>query len=232
MTRILIVEDEPAIALGLRNDLTFEGYVVDVVADGATASERARRDRFDLILLDVLLPGKDGFTVCREIRRAGVNTPIIVLTARAQDADKVLGLELGADDYITKPFSPSELNARIRAVLRRTTASASRVCRFGDAQIDFERGVARKGGKPVDLTRLELELLKALVESGGRLLSRDQLIARAWGAGVAVTDRVVDNHILNLRRKLEPVPAAPRFILSARGVGYRFAGDEGDQTES
>ena len=216
MTRILVVEDEPAIALGLRNDLTLEGYAVEVAADGDMASVRARESPFDLILLDITLPKKDGFTVCRELRRAGVKTPIILLTARAQDSDKVLGFELGADDYVTKPFSPLELCARVKAVLRRTVGESRQRYRFGDVDVDFERCVVRRAETTVDLTPLEFKVLSALIDAQGRLLSREQLIERVWGPGV------VDNHMLNLRRKLEETPAEPRYLLSVRGLGYRF----------
>ena len=228
MTRILVVEDEPGIALGLRNDLTLEGYAVEVTGDGEQAYERGRAGGFDLILLDVMLPRKDGFAVCRDLRRAGVKTPVILLTARAQEAEKVLGLEWGADDYVTKPFSPLELCARIKAVLRRTTSEPANVCHFGEIEVDFERCLARRAGVAVDLTALEFKVLSALVEARGRLLSRDQLIERVWGKGVSITDRVVDNHILNLRRKLEATPAEPKYLLSVRGMGYRF----GDSAES
>jgi DNA-binding response OmpR family regulator len=232
MTRILVVEDEPGIALGLKNDLTLEGYLVDVVADGDRAIERAREGEPDLILLDVRLPGKDGFTVCRELRRSGVRTPIIMLTARTENTDKVLGLELGADDYVTKPFSPMELCARVKAVLRRTGSGVGRRARFGDVEVDFDRFQVRRSGEAVDLTPLEFKVLEALVDAGGHLLTRDQLIDRAWGAGVSITDRVVDNHMLNLRRKLEADPSAPRFLISVRGLGYRFEGSPENLTES
>jgi len=232
MTRILVVEDEPGIALGLRNDLTLEGYAVEVAGDGETALERGREGGFDLILLDVMLPRKDGFAVCRELRRAGVKTPVILLTARSLEAEKVLGLELGADDYVTKPFSPLELCARIKAVLRRTVPDRAKVCRFGDIEVDFERCLARRAGSPVDLTPLEFKVLAALIEAGGRLLSRDGLIERAWGKGVSITDRVVDNHILNLRRKLEATPAEPKYLLSVRGLGYRFGDPAENLTET
>ncbi len=232
MTRILVVEDEPAIALGLRNDLTLEGYLVEVAEDGETASRRARETAFDLVLLDVMLPRRDGFTVARELRRAGVKTPIIMLTARAQETEKVLGLELGADDYVTKPFSPLELCARIKAVLRRTAGKTSESCRFGSVEVDFARCVARRAGRPVDLTPLEFKVLAALIEAHGRMLSRDQLIAQAWGHGVSVTDRVVDNHILNLRRKLEDAPGEPRYLLSIRGLGYRFENPDENLTKT
>ncbi len=178
-----------------------------------------------------MLPKKDGFAVCRDLRREGVRTPIILLTARAQESDKVFGLELGADDYITKPFSPLELCARIKAVLRRTSGGPPRRVRFGDVEVDFERCLARRADAAVELTPLELKVLSALIDARGRLLSREQLIERVWGAGVSITDRVVDNHILNLRRKLEATPAEPQYLLSVRGLGYRFENPVEGQTE-
>jgi DNA-binding response OmpR family regulator len=232
MIRILVVEDEPGIALGLRNDLTIEGYAVEVVGDGAIASERARSVAFDLILLDIMLPRKDGFTICRELRSAGVKTPIILLTARAMEAEKVLGLGLGADDYVTKPFSPLELCARIKAVLRRTGGERAEVYRFGEVEVDFARCLARRAGAMVELTPLEFKLLAALIQARGRLLGRDQLIGQVWGNGVSITDRVVDNHMLNLRRKLEARPGEPRYLLSVRGLGYRFADPAENETET
>ena len=232
MIRILVVEDEPGIALGLRNDLTLEGYAVEVAEDGETASERARETPFDLILLDIMLPRKDGYAVCRDLRRAGLKTPIIMLTARALEAEKVLGLGLGADDYVTKPFSPLELCARIKAVLRRTAVEQPELCRFGEIEVDFARCLARRAGVPVDLTPLEFKVLATLIQARGRLLSRDQLIDQVWGSGVSITDRVVDNHILNLRRKLEEKPAEPRYLLSVRGLGYRFGNPEENLTET
>ncbi len=232
MTKLLVVEDEPAIALGLRNDLTLEGYFVEVAGDGETASRRARETRFDLILLDIMLPRKDGFAVARELRRAGVKTPIIFLTARAQEAEKVFGLELGADDYVTKPFSPMELCARIKAVLRRTAGEHPEICRFGSVEVDFVRRLVRRSGTPCDLTPLEFNVLATLIQARGRPLSREQLIAQVWGNGVSITDRVVDNHIMNLRRKLEDTPAEPRYLVSARGLGYRFEDAEENLTET
>jgi two-component system alkaline phosphatase synthesis response regulator PhoP len=232
LTKILVVEDEPAIALGLRNDLTLEGYEVQVAGDGESASRIAREALFDLILLDVMLPKKDGFAVCRDLRRAGVKTPVILLTARAQEAEKVLGLELGADDYVTKPFSPLELCARIKAVLRRTSTDLPQVFHFGNVDVDFSRCIARHKGAAVELTPLEFKVLSTLIHARGRLLSRDQLITQVWGEGVSITDRVVDNHILNLRRKLEDTPAEPRYLLSVRGLGYRFENPEGSLTKT
>jgi len=232
MTRILVVEDEPAIALGLRNDLKLEGYAVEVAEDGETAVQRAKESAFDLILLDVMLPRKDGFAVARDLRRAGLKTPIIMLTARAQESDKVLGLELGADDYITKPFSPLELCARIKAILRRTAAEPVHRYHFGTIEVDFDRCLVRRAGVTVDLTPLEFKVLTALIQAHGRLLSRDQLIGHAWGNGIAITDRVVDNHVMNLRRKLEENPTEPRYLLSVRGLGYRFENPEDNLTET
>jgi DNA-binding response OmpR family regulator len=232
MTRILVVEDEAGIALGLRNDLTLEGYDVEVVADGETAFRRVQEAAFDLILLDVMLPRKDGFSLMRDIRRAGIRTPVILLTARAQESEKVFGLELGADDYVTKPFSPMELCARIKAVLRRTLGNEPETFGFGTVEIDFARGTARRGKAAVSLTALEFKVLSALIRARGRFLSRDHLIEQVWGHGVSITDRVVDNHIMNLRRKLEDDPAAPRFILSVRGLGYRFANSEENLTKA
>ena len=232
MTRILVVEDEPAIALGLRNDLTLEGYAVEVAADGESATVRASHATFDLIVLDVMLPKKDGFAVCRDLRRAGITTPIIMLTARVQDTEKILGLGLGADDYVTKPFSPMELCARIKAVLRRTASASVDRITFAGLAIDFARASVQRDGRPVDVTPLELRVLSALIEADGRLLSRAQLIDRVWGRDVSITDRVVDNHIMNLRRKLEPTPTEPRFLLSVRGLGYRFEKPDRTVTDS
>jgi DNA-binding response OmpR family regulator len=212
---ILVVEDEPAIALGLKNDLALEGYSPEVVADGDTAVQRASETPFDLILLDVMLPKKDGFSVCRDLRRAGVTTPIIMLTAKAQESDKLLGLGLGADDYVTKPFSPLELCARIKAVLRRTATARTERYRFGNVDVDLSRGVVRRGGQAVDMTALELKVLAALIRARGHLLTREQVIDEAWGRGVSISDRVVDNHMMNLRRKLEDDPS--KTIRALRG---------------
>jgi two-component system alkaline phosphatase synthesis response regulator PhoP len=220
--KILVVEDEPGIALGLEDDLKMEGYDVEVIGDGAVASKRARETAFDLIVLDVMLPGKDGFEVCRDLRRSGMSTPVLMLTAKAQEAEKVMGLELGADDYITKPFGTRELRARIKALLRRSVAESGRVYAFGDAVIDFERAELRVGGSPVELTAIEFKLLSFFVKSRGRILSRDRLIEGVWGANAFGSDRIVDNHIANLRRKIEPDVANPRYLVNVRGLGYRF----------
>jgi two-component system alkaline phosphatase synthesis response regulator PhoP len=224
MARILIVEDEPAIALGLTNDLKLEGYAVEVASDGEAAAQRARQEKFDLILLDLMLPRKDGLAVCRELRHAGIRTPIIMLTAKAQEAEKVLGLEFGADDYVTKPFSPIELRARVKAMLRRSSGEAPEVYRFGDIEMDFTRAEVRRGDQVVDLTALEFKLLSALVRLRGRILTRERLLDEVWRPESCPSDRVIDNHIMNLRRKIEPAPNEPRYVVSVRGLGYRFEG--------
>ena len=225
MPRILIVEDEPAISFGLEVDLKKEGYDVEVVEDGETAVQRGSEGAFDLIVLDVMLPKKDGFEVCRELRRGGIKTPILMLTAKSQEAEKVMALDLGADDYVTKPFSPKELRARIRALLRRGVAEEPHErYSFSDVEVDFARGEVRRGGESVDMTPLEFKLLGAFVKNRGRVLSRDRLLDLVWGAETYVTQRVVDNYIVTLRKKLEPEPAVPRFLVNVRGQGYRFDG--------
>jgi len=222
MARILIVEDDPDIALGLGDDLKRQGYEVEIVGDGENAIQRASGGEWDLILLDVMLPRVDGFEVCRELRRLRVKTPIILLTAKTQEAEKVMGLEMGADDYVTKPFSPRELRARIKAVLRRVGDESLGIRRFGDFEVDFDRAEVRRNGVPIDLTALEFRLLKVFIERRGHVLTREQLIRAAWEAGTHVGDRVVDTHVLNLRKKIEPVPEDPQFIHGVRGIGYRF----------
>lgn len=224
MSRILVVEDEPGIAMGLEEDLRLEGYGVEVARDGEAALERARAATFDLILLDIMLPKRDGFQVCRELRRSGVNTPIIFLTARAEDAEKVLALNLGADDYVTKPFSPMVLCARIQAVLRRSQTTAPEIYRFDGNEVDFTRAEVRRSGRVLDLTPIEFKLLALFVRGRGRVLSRQQIIDQAWSQGTFCTDRVVDTHIGNLRKKIEADPSEPRYIVSVRGLGYRFDG--------
>jgi len=224
MIRILIVEDEPGIALALEEDLRSEGYEVEVAEDGDTASRRAREESFDAILLDLMLPRKDGYEVCRELRRACVATPILMLTAKTHEAEKVLGLELGADDYVTKPYSPRELRARIKALLRRATGDFPEIYRFGNAEVDFGRRELRCDGRTVETTPLEFKLLEAFVRRRGRVLTRQQLLDAAWGRETFVTDRVVDNQVNHLRYKIEPAPSKPCYLISVRGIGYRFDG--------
>jgi two-component system alkaline phosphatase synthesis response regulator PhoP len=223
MPRILLVEDEPLIAMALEDDLRLEGYDVEVTGEGAVAVRRAREQPFDLVVLDVMLIGKDGFEVCRELRRTGVMTPILMLTARTQEAEKVLAFESGADDYVTKPFGVRELRARIAALLRRAGGGqAPAVLRVGDVEIDFGRGEVRRGAIVSALTPLEFRLLQALTRARGRILTRDQLITEGWGPGVSLSDRVVDNHIGGLRRKIESNAAEPHVLVNVRGLGYRF----------
>ena len=230
------MEDDPAIAIALEDDLRLEGYQVEVAQDGEAAiqavARRAREAPFDLIVLDVMLPKKDGFDVCRELRRTGVASMILLLTARAAETEKVLGLDLGADDYMTKPYSPKELRARIRALLRRTVseAAAAGITRFGDCELDLGRAELRRAGKVVPTTPLEFKLLGLLTRRAGRVLTRRVLIDELWGRETAITERVVDNQIANLRKKIEPSPAEPRYLKSVRGIGYRF--DPEDVTDS
>ncbi|MBL8294127.1 MAG: response regulator transcription factor [Bryobacterales bacterium] len=222
MARILVVEDEEDIAMMLADDLRLEGHVLEVVGDGASAAVRGREDGWDLIVLDVMLPIKDGFEVCRELRKSGVRTPIILLTAKSHEADKIMGLDLGADDYVTKPFNPRELRARVRALLRRAEGDAGARLRFGDIEIDPARCEVHAGGRLVDMTPMEFKLLLVFARNRGHVLSRDKLIDLAWGRDTYITDRAVDAHIVNLRRKIEPNATEPRHIVSVRGMGYRF----------
>jgi DNA-binding response OmpR family regulator len=222
MSRILVVDDEPNIAFALETDLRQEGHDVRVAATGEDAMGLAASGGFDLLVLDVMLPGRDGLEVCRDLRRQGIRTPILMLTARGQEADKVMGLELGADDYLTKPFSPRELRARVKALLRRASPEADDTFRFGEIEVHLSRAEVRRGGRVVELSALEFRLLGAFIARRGRVLTREQLLDAVWGQGVSLNDRVVDNHIVALRRKLEPDPARPRFLLNLRGLGYRF----------
>jgi len=222
MARILVVEDDPTIALGLQLDLGDEGHAVEIAVDGEAGSRRAREPGWDLILLDVMLPLKDGFEVCRELRRAKIRTPVLMLTARVQEAEKVMGLDLGADDYVTKPFSPRELRSRVRALLRRSAPEIEPVCRFGECEVDFPRAEVRRDGTRTDLTAIELKMLELFIRNEGRVITRTQVIDEAWGRDTFVTDRVVDTHVVKLRRKMERDPSHPTHIVSVRGIGYRF----------
>lgn len=219
--RLLIAEDDATLALGLEKDFRLEGYDVVVARDGLTASRLALSEPFDLLILDVMLPGQDGFEVCREVRRSGVPVPIIMLTARAQESDKVFGLDIGADDYITKPFSPRELRARVNAALRRSQGVPAAVYRAGELEVDTGRGEATLDGKALPLSALEFKLLAAFVRHRGRLLTRAMLLDEVWGTDTHVTDRVVDTHVMKLRRKIEPLTTR-RYLVGVRGMGYRF----------
>lgn len=220
MKRILIVEDEPDIAEVLADDLRLEGHAADTVGTGEAALERAHD--YDLLVLDVMLPRIDGFEVCRKLRRSGIAVPILLLTARSQEAEVVMGLDLGADEYVTKPFSPRELRARIRALLRRTDDPASEVMRFGDFVLDVGGFELRDPTGKVDLTPRELTLLAAFLRHRGQVLTRQQILDSVWGTDTYVTERVVDTHVGNLRKKIERDPGRPRFLVSVHGVGYRF----------
>ena len=218
--RILVVEDEASIAIGLKDDLELEGYKVVVSGNGAEASVLALEEDFDLMILDVMLPGKTGYDVCREIRGHKPDLPIIMLTARSHEAEKVLGLEMGADDYVTKPFSPLELRARIKALLRRSARKESTLHTFGSFVLNLERMELTQNGQVVELTTLEFKLLGTLVRNAGRVLNRNQILDLVWGRNAVLTDRVIDTHIANLRKKLESQDA--EHISSIRGIGYRF----------
>jgi DNA-binding response OmpR family regulator len=225
MSRILIVEDEAIIAGALQDDLRLEHYDVDVVTDGLEASKRAVNGSYDLVILDVMLPGRDGLDICRDIRKAGLRMPVMMLTARAQEVEKVLAFEMGADDYVTKPFGTKELRARVKALLRRGQGAGRdepSVFRFGDVEVDMTRGEVRRGGRVVDVTLTEFKLLTAFVQNRGRVLSRQQLLDAAWSPGMVLSDRAVDNHIVNLRRKVETTPGEPKHLVSVRGLGYRL----------
>lgn len=224
MDSVLVVEDEPHIARGLEQNLKFEGFSVRVAKDGQTGLEMAVDRRPDLILLDVMLPKLNGFEVLRELRRLQVDTAVIMLTAKGEELDIVRGLDLGADDYITKPFALTELMARIRAVLRRQRSHTIKdePLTFGRVQVDFKRFCASVAGQPVKLTTREMELLKLFVEREGEALQREEIVTRVWGYDYEGTDRTLDNFILRLRQKLEPDASKPRHFLTVRGVGYRF----------
>jgi two-component system alkaline phosphatase synthesis response regulator PhoP len=223
--RLLLAEDEPSLVLTLGDRLRAEGYAVEAVRDGEAALLGASGGGFDLLVLDVMLPRRDGFEVCRELRHRGVTMPILMLTARTQVVDRVVGLKLGADDYLTKPFETVELLARIEALLRRaggTRAEASDTASFGQVQADFRSGEVRRGGEAVALAPRELELLQYFVAHPGEVLSRDRLLDEVWGYDSAVQSRTVDVHVAALRQKLEDDASRPRYLRTVHGRGYRF----------
>ena len=222
--RLLIVEDEPGIAMAIEDELTHHGYEVEVARDGQAGLDAALETRFEAILLDVMLPKKDGFSVCRELRARGVRTPILMLTARSQEEDTVKGLQLGADDYVVKPYRPHELLARVQALMRRASEPPPDLYRFGDVETDFVRREVRQNGTVIALTPQEFRLLEVFIRNRGRALGRQRLLDEAWGRDAFVTNRVVDNQVTNLRKKIEPDPTQPRYLLSVRGFGYRFDG--------
>jgi DNA-binding response OmpR family regulator len=225
--RILIVEDEIDLAKGLKLNLTAEGYRVLLAADGKSGVQKALAEAPDLIVLDVMLPEMDGWEVCRELRKRGFRAPILMLTAKSDEVDKVVGLEMGADDYMTKPFGLRELKARIRAHLRRAKdapAPPLSIYRFGDVEIDFGRLRGRRAGAAFDLTSLEAAVLKYFIGRRGEIVTRETLLDKIWGYEKFPTTRTIDNHILKLRKKIEADPSRPEFLLSIYGEGYRFLG--------
>jgi two-component system alkaline phosphatase synthesis response regulator PhoP len=223
---ILIIEDEPDLLRGLELNIKAEGYSVLTAARGDAGFEQALREKPDLVVLDIMLPGLGGLDVCRELRRKGFEAPIIMLTAKAEEVDRVVGLEIGADDYVTKPFSIRELVARIRVRLRRrmADADAGAKLRFDDVEVDFDKHEARRGGRRVDLTGKEFEVLRYLSDHRGEIVTRDRLLDEVWGYESYPTTRTVDNHILRLRQKLEEDASNPRHIVSVYGEGYKFVG--------
>jgi DNA-binding response OmpR family regulator len=226
MTKILIVEDEPNMVAGLRDNFEFEGYEVLTAADGIAGLECALQQSPDIILLDVMMPRLSGLEVCKQLKAKRPAIPIIMLTARGQEVDKVVGLELGADDYVTKPFSIRELLARVKAVLRRAQAIPDQKARysFGDVELDLHSCQVLRQGKLLDFSSKEFELLKYFLLHPGQTLSRDQLLEEVWGYEHFPTTRTVDAHIVRLRQKVEPKPEEPRFILTVHGTGYKFVG--------
>lgn len=227
MKRLLLIEDEPGLVLTLVDRLGREGYSVASAQDGATGLERALQEAFDLILLDVMLPKQNGFDVLRDLRLQGVDTPVIMLTARGQVVDKVVGLKLGADDYLTKPFEMMELLARVEARLRRAAPPATvdaEAYRFGAIQVDFRKAEVTRDGTPVAFSAREYQLLRYFIEHRGATISRDELLNHVWGYNAMPNTRTVDVHVAWLRQKIEPNPRHPQYILTAHGLGYKFVG--------
>ncbi len=224
--RILVVEDEPAVARGVSDALSFNGYAVDVAEDGETGYRMAKGHHFDLIILDLMLPGMDGLDVLARLREEQVQTPVLILTARGQESDRVKGLERGADDYVVKPFSVRELVARVAAHLRRREADSGlgKPVKLGEVEFDFARREVRSGGKLIPALPKEIDLARFLLENRGRVVTRDELLLKVWEYPIAgLQTRTVDNYVMKLRQKVEPDPARPRYILTVRGKGYRLA---------
>ena len=224
MAKILIIEDEPDMVLGLKDNFEFEGYEVLTASDGVAGLERARSHKPDVVILDIMLPKLSGLEVCKTLRSEGFSAPIVMLTARGQEIDKVVGLELGADDYVTKPFSLRELLARVRAILRRTEGTNKRLSRyrFSDIELDFEAYRAKKAGEALDLSPREFELLRYLIERKGDTVTRDKLLEDVWGYESYPSTRTVDTHIAKLRAKIGDSGSEPRWILTIHGAGYKF----------
>jgi DNA-binding response OmpR family regulator len=224
MEKILIIEDEERILMGLEDNLRIEGYQVSSATDGLKGFSMAREQSFDLIILDIMLPKMNGFEICKQLRKTGIMTPILILTAKSQEVDKVLGLEIGADDYVTKPFSPRELIARVNAIIRRMKQNqqTTGLYNFGDVDIDFKKYEAKKNGQPVNLTALEFTLLHFLITHNDQVVTRDSILDNVWGNSVYVYPRTIDTHIANLRKKIEDDPENPKFIIGVRSIGYKF----------
>lgn len=224
--KILIVEDEPNMVVGLVDNFELEGYAVVSAADGESGLVKAMSENPDLVILDIMLPKKSGLDVCKELRAKGYTLPVIMLTARGQEIDKIVGLELGADDYVTKPFSIRELLARVRAVLRRVEGRNQGIeqYQFGTVQLDFMKHQATRNNRPLELSTKEFELLKYFVLHRGETVSRDRLLDEVWGYDQYPTTRTVDNHVAKVRQKIEDVPAEPKYIITIHGVGYKFLG--------
>jgi two-component system alkaline phosphatase synthesis response regulator PhoP len=224
-SRILLIEDEPGLVLTVSDLLAAEGHEVESAADGEAGLAKASAGNFDLVILDVMLPRKTGFEVCRELRQKGVDTAILMLTAKTQVVDRVVGLKLGADDYLTKPFDPAELLARVEALLRRVQKE-NRIpvqsFQFGDVEVDFERADVRKGGQTVPLASKELQLLRYLVDNRERVVPREEILQKVWEYNAEVSSRTIDVHVAWLRQKLEDNPQVPKHIQTIRGKGYRF----------
>jgi DNA-binding response OmpR family regulator len=227
--KILLIEDEAGISMAVRDELEFEGYEVKLAEDGLAGRESILHDKPDLVVLDLMLPGKNGFEISKEVRRKGIATPIIMLTARTQEPDKVKGLDLGADDYVIKPFSLAELTARVRAVLRRTEKidlaeeQSSGWFQLGQLRVNLKKHEVLKGRERVELTHKEFQLLELLSKRPGEVISRDQILDSVWGEEVYVTHRTVDSHVATLRKKIETEPDRPQYILTVRGVGYKLS---------
>jgi DNA-binding response OmpR family regulator len=226
MKRILIIEDERAIRLALEDDFLAEGYQVDSATTGTVGLQKGSEQNYDIILLDIMLPEMDGFEVLKELRKRDVRTPIIMLTAKSQEMDKILGLEFGADDYVTKPFSPRELQSRVKAILRRVNIKPGQASEtqfsFGKITVDFEKYECFKGDENILLTTLEFDLLKFLINNKGKVVNRNRIMEEVWGTDIFVAPRTIDTHILNLRKKIEDDPAKPKWIIGVRGRGYKF----------
>jgi DNA-binding response OmpR family regulator len=224
LAKVLIIEDEPNMVLGLKDSCEYEGYEVAVARDGKEGLEKASTEKPDIILLDVMLPLMSGLDVCRTLRTLGIETPILMLTARSEETDKVVGLEVGADDYVTKPFSIKELLARIRAHLRRAAKQVVEIesFAFGDVELNFKKYTARKDGQALDLSPREFEILRHLIRHRGEIVTRDQLLDEVWGYNNTPVTRTVDNHIAKLRQKIELNPSEPQHIITVHRLGYRF----------